>query len=153
MIDIHRYLALVLQLIELPIPEDMGHIPGTVEAISKHPTIEPLIQLNLRTIDDLLVVIRTIGLDLGLIGDHEIPIGTIQNMIELELWTVKRLPSPPPEEIWIFHHWNSFPLYQLLKLMNLRSTMLFVPIATARSADLFAENIFGGQPIYELIKN
>ena len=78
--------VLVLQLIELPIPEDMNVIPGTVEDISKHPTIEPLIQLNLRTIDDLLVVIRTIGLDLGaVIGDHEIPIGTIQNMIELEL--------------------------------------------------------------------
>ena len=85
MIDIHRHLALVLQLIKLPIPEDMGHIPGTVEAISKHPTIEPLIQLNLRTIDDLLVVIRTIGLYLGVIGDHVIPIGTLQNMIELEL--------------------------------------------------------------------
>jgi len=85
MIDIHRHLALVLQLIKLPIPEDMGVIPGTVEAISKHRIIESFNQSNLRIIDDLSVLIRTIGEDLEMIGDHVIPIGTIQNMIELEL--------------------------------------------------------------------
>ncbi len=89
MIDIHRHLVLFLQLIELPILEDhistVGHLPGTVEAISKHRTIESIIQLNQRIIDDLLVLIRTIGVDLGMIGDLVVPIGTIQNVIVLEL--------------------------------------------------------------------
>ena len=38
---------------------------------------------------DLLFIIKITQLDARMIGDHQIPIGTIQNIFELNMWTIE----------------------------------------------------------------
>ena len=73
-----EYLLLLIRIIRVGLGM-IGYLLVLVKTIG----------VSLRLIGYLFVLIKIIQLDPGMIRDHRVPIGTIYNMIELDLVTIE----------------------------------------------------------------